>query len=112
MSLYSVFLNNLSETWFYNFATLDFQTTCPSGANGWGRKRRDVRDIIVSGGMRQRRDADDKTPFDDISVGTTLRVVADKVVIEGKFSFQFTFWSYSDQIHVYYVFKMRNNKSY
>ena len=43
-------------------------------------------DIIVSGSMRQRRDAEDNSPFDDINVGSTLRIFADEVVIEGKLS--------------------------
>ena len=41
-------------------------------------------DVTVSRGTRQRRSEDDNQPFDNISVGTTLRVT-DDVVIEGKY---------------------------
>ncbi|XP_076090280.1 uncharacterized protein LOC143062483 [Mytilus galloprovincialis] len=57
-------------------------TTCSSGDNGWGRKRRNVMDVIVSGSLRQKRAADDTSPFDDINVGSTLRIIANDVVIE------------------------------
>ncbi|XP_052097662.1 uncharacterized protein LOC127732620 [Mytilus californianus] len=57
-------------------------TTCQSGENGFGRKRRDVMDVIVSGSLRQKRGADDNSPFDDINVGSTLRIIANDVVIE------------------------------
>ncbi|CAC5363429.1 unnamed protein product [Mytilus coruscus] len=57
-------------------------TICPNGANGWGRKRRDVMNVIVFGSLRQKRVADDNSPFDDINIESTLRIIADDVVIE------------------------------
>ncbi|XP_069102024.1 uncharacterized protein, partial [Argopecten irradians] len=48
------------------------QTTCPSG-DGYGRKRRGI----------SKRQADAAPAIDDISVGTTVTIAAEEVILEG-----------------------------
>ena len=51
------------------------QVSCASGSTGYGRKRRDI----------SKRQAD-ASVFDTVSVGATLKIAAEEVILESKWN--------------------------